>query len=126
MFSIEEMEKKLNNIKKISEENDSIEIINNIFKHENFEKLDEDKKCYIKKEYYNNFSDNEKEYQKNNDIYKKWISNYSKEYIEMSEYYVGEELPREHYLQSKKDIIELYKLFLFYGMMEPYLNLLKN
>ena len=67
---------------------------------------------------------NESEYDKNNKIYKNWISNYSKPYIEMSEFYVGEELPREHYLQSKKDVIELYKLFLYYGMMEHYLNIL--
>jgi len=126
MSFIEEMEKKLNNIDSMLKNDDSTKIINNILKNENFEKLDEEKKFYVKNEYYNNFSENEKEYQKKNDKYKEWISNYSKEYIEMSEYYVGEELPREHYLQSKKDIIELYKLFLFYGMMEPYLNLLKN
>lgn len=126
MSFIEEMEKKINNIDTMLKNDDSTKIINNILKNKNFEKLDEEKKIYVKNEYYNNFSENEKEYQKNNDKYKEWISNYSKEYIEMSEYYVGEELPREHYLQSKKDIIELYKLFLFYGMMEPYLKLLKN
>ena len=126
MSFIEEMDKKLNNIDTMLKNDDSTKIINNILKNKNFEKLDEEKKFYVKNEYYKKFSENEKEYQKNNDKYKEWISNYSKEYIEMSEYYVGEELPREHYLQSKKDIIELYKLFLFYGMMEPYLKLLKN
>jgi len=71
------------------------------------------------------FSDiNESDYDKNNRIYKDWIGKYSKAYIEMSEFYVGEELPREHYLQSKKDVIELYKLFLYYGMMEHYLNII--
>ena len=76
-------------------------------------------------EKYKGMNDKElSEYDKNNKIYKDWISKYSKPYIEMSEFYVGEELPREHYLQSKKDVIELYKLFLYYGMMEHYLNIL--
>tara|TARA_B100000676_G_scaffold16154_1_gene14485 strand:- start:262 stop:558 length:297 start_codon:yes stop_codon:yes gene_type:complete len=96
-MNIDELEKKLNKI--------SCEL----------EKLDK----------YNDINDKElSEYDKNNKIYKNWISKYSKSYIEMSEFYVGEELPREHYLQSKKDVIELYKLFLYYGMMEHYLNIL--
>ena len=41
----------------------------------------------------------------------------------MSDFYVGEELPREHYLQSKKDVIELYKLFVYYGMIEHCFNI---
>ena len=98
-MDIDELEKKLN---KISYES---------------KKLD-DKYSYI-----NDSEDKElSEYDKNNKIYKDWINKYSKTYIEMSEFYVGEELPREHYLQSKKDVIELYKLFLYYGMMEHYLN----
>ena len=97
-MDIDELEKKLN---KISCESDNLD------------------------EKYNDMNDKElSDYDKNNKIYKDWISKYSKPYIEMSEFYVGEELPREHYLQSKKDVIELYKLFLYYGMMEHYLNIL--
>ena len=97
-MNIEELEKKLN---KISCESNNLD------------------------EKYKGMNDKElSEYDKNNKIYKDWISKYSKPYIEMSEFYVGEELPREHYLQSKKDVIELYKLFLYYGMMEHYLNIL--
>ena len=40
----------------------------------------------------------------------------------MSDFYVGPELPREHYLQSKKDVQELYLLFGLYALAEPYLN----
>ena len=40
----------------------------------------------------------------------------------MSDFYVGPELPREHYLQSKKDVIELYTMFAFYALWEPYIN----
>ena len=97
-MDIEELEKKLN---KISSESENLD------------------------EKYKDINDKElSDYDKNNKIYKDWIGNYSKAYIEMSEFYVGEELPREHYLQSKKDVIELYKLFLYYGMMEHYLNII--
>tara|TARA_X000000950_G_scaffold287778_1_gene401582 strand:- start:5060 stop:5380 length:321 start_codon:yes stop_codon:yes gene_type:complete len=102
-MDIDELEKKLN---KISYES---------------KKLD-DKYSYINDSEDSNGYNNDSDYDRNNKIYKDWISKYSKPYIEMSEFYVGEELPREHYLQSKKDVIELYKLFLYYGMMEHYLN----
>ena len=32
----------------------------------------------------------------------------------------------EHYLQSKKDVIELYKLFIFYGMLEHCINIIQK
>ena len=38
---------------------------------------------------------------------------------------LNEGLPEEHYLQSKKDVIELYKLFIFYGMLEHCINIIK-
>tara|TARA_Y100000996_G_C22525005_1_gene644065 strand:+ start:760 stop:1149 length:390 start_codon:yes stop_codon:yes gene_type:complete len=67
-----------------------------------------------------------------NKKYKKWISSYSKEYIELSEWYYGEELPyniyckefqknKGTYLDSPEDVKELYKLFFFYGMLELFL-----
>ena len=64
-----------------------------------------------------------------NKKYKQWISQYSKEYIEMSDWYYGEELPydiycrdfkifdgKSTYLDSPKDINELYSLFIFFSM----------
>lgn len=64
-----------------------------------------------------------------NKKYKEWIESYSKEYIEMSEWYYGEELPyivyckefkksEGTYLDSPEDVKELYKLFMYYGMLE--------
>lgn len=69
-----------------------------------------------------------------NNLYKKYISQYSKSYIELSEYYYGEELPYDiyckefqkekeaTYLDSPKDVIELYKLFIYYGMLEKFFS----
>ncbi len=72
-----------------------------------------------------------------NQKYKEYISKYSKSYIEMSDFYYGDNLPydiyckefnkkddRDHYLSSKKDVIELYKLFIFYGMLEYSLKMI--
>tara|TARA_B100000214_G_scaffold272811_1_gene203006 strand:+ start:2276 stop:2665 length:390 start_codon:yes stop_codon:yes gene_type:complete len=64
-----------------------------------------------------------------NKKYKEWIHSYSKEYIEMSEWYYGEDLPysvyckefrkdKGTYLDSPEDVKELYKLFMYYGMLE--------
>ena len=58
--------------------------------------------------------------------YKKFIQQFSLQYLESSDFYVGPELPREHYLQSKKDVIELYIMFVFYAFAEPYINAYHN
>ena len=78
-----------------------------------------------------NIHDNEikSHYREMNEKYKQWISQYSREYIEMSEWYYGEELPydvycREFnivttdstYLDSGKDVKELYALFVFFSL----------
>ena len=68
-------------------------------------------------------------YHEMNEKYKQWISQYSKEYIEMSEWYYGEELPfdvyckefnitrkESTYLDSAKDVKELYALFVFFSL----------
>ena len=77
------------------------------------------------------FTEDEKEYHRANEAYKQYISQYSKEYIEMSEYYYGLELPydvycREFkkykegstYLESSQDIKDLYALFIFYMLFD--------
>jgi len=83
---------------------------------------------------YEVLSPEEKEYHRINNAYKRYISQYSEAYIEMSEYYYGPELPydvycREFkkgkkdlgtYLDSPEEIKELYALFLFYGLFEVY------
>lgn len=86
-------------------------------------------------------SDEELDYFKANKAYKKYISGYSKAYIELSEYYYGPELPydiyckefnknnvieKDHYLSSKKDVKELYSLFIFYSMLEYTIGEIKS
>ena len=83
--------------------------------------------------------DDDLHYDMMNERYKNLISGYSLAYLEMSDFYYGEELPYDvyckefkkknlrlfdlkgTYLESKKDIIELYKLFIFYGFFESYI-----
>jgi len=73
-----------------------------------------------------------------NERYKTLISGYSLAYLEMSDFYYGEELPYDiyckeflktnlrsfnlkgTYFESKKDLIELYKIFIFYGLFEQF------
>jgi hypothetical protein len=83
----------------------------------------------IAKEYYYDTLDPlEREYKIYNDRYTRLISQYSRAYLEMSEWYVGEYLPYHifikeikgihTYLDSKADIRELYKLFGFMLLFE--------
>ena len=80
------------------------------------QKLDYKDKINIENIHYSNDSKYEKIYQQKNREYKQLISQFSQAYLEMSDFYVGPELPREHYLQSKKDVQELYLLFAFYAL----------
>ena len=88
------------------------------------------------KQSYEYLPQEEREYRIINDAYKKYISQYSQEYIEMSDFYYGPELPyniyckefkksKGTYLDSPEDIKELYSLFMFYGMLEVYLGKIK-
>ena len=110
-WDFDDLEKKLNNSSKISKEIDE----KNTLKYK------------IKSDKYDYFNVN--------NAYKKYISQYSKAYIELSEHYYGPELPynvyikefkkdalKGTYLDTPKDIKELYKLFIFYGMLEMYLT----
>lgn len=124
-YNIEDIEKKLNNCKNIlnKEENKLKEIIiDTIEKDESNQNID--LLNYI-------MTEDEKHYFMINNAYKNYISQYSKEYIEMSEYYYGPELPYDVYcrefkkhdkestfLDSGKDIKELYALFIFYAMFD--------
>ena len=49
-------------------------------------------------------------YEIENDKYRDLISNYSKAYLEMSDFYVGENLPKSDF---KKNLIDIY-IFMFY------------
>ena len=80
---------------------------------------------------YDVLSKEEKEYHQANEAYKRYISQYSKAYIEMSEWYYGPELPyeiyckefkkvntRNNYLENPKEVLELYFLFIFFAMYQ--------
>ena len=81
---------------------------------------------------YDTMSKDEKEYHQMNEKYKEYISRFSDAYIQMSEFYVGPELPydvyKKHfkkedtYLDSKKGLEEMYALFIFYMMIEASMN----
>ena len=117
-MDIDKLSQKLSSIK---EKNDTID--------KTFEKIEDNIGNYEKIiSFLRSLPDEYKEYLYINSLYQQYISQYSKEYIEMSEYYYGEYLPydiycREFkkdqgtYLESKKDIQELYFLFMFYGLL---------
>jgi len=118
-MNLDELEKKLNDCNNALKNDTSIQDISKHLLENDIDNIDEEKKENIKNTYYETYPKNEREYQIMNDKYKKWISQYSKAYIEMSEFYVGEELPRNHestYLDSGKDIKDLYNLFGIYAM----------
>ena len=57
----------------------------------------------------------EEQYQRMNEEYKQLVSQFSFAYLELSEWYVGPELPRpihQTFLDSKEDINSLYFLFM--------------
>lgn len=117
-MDLDDLEKKLNSF---SEElkNDNIKgITGNLLKHD----LDLKDKINIENIHHKDDSKYEKIYQQKNREYKQLISNFSQAYLEISDFYVGPELPREHYLQSKEDVQELYLLFAFYALAEPYIE----
>ena len=122
-YNIEEMERRLNKCQNEldGQEGKLKEIILN-----SLEKDETNQNIYLLNDIMN---EDEKQYYKVNKAYKKYISQYSKEYIEMSEYYYGPELPYDvyckefkefnnigTYLDSGKDIKELYSLFIFFAM----------
>jgi len=81
-----------------------------------------------KEYYYDTLDPLEREYRIYNDRYKELISHYSLAYLELSEWYVGEYLPYHifikeikgsgTFLDSKEDVKELYKLFIFMFLFE--------
>ena len=77
--------------------------------------FDEISESNAKREYYSFLSEAEKEYQIKNEKYKKLISDFSINYLELCEWYRGPELPRqeiETFFDSKDDINQLYFLFI--------------
>lgn len=121
-MNIKELEHKLNNINNNLKNDNHDEIIKNIKKNENFYNLNIDEKIKIDNEYYKNLSYHEKLYQQKNEEYKNLISQFSNAYLEICDFYVGPELPRKTFLDSKKDVEELFSLFILGALFEPYIN----
>ena len=119
-MDLNSLQDKLNQLSKKLNNDTSLKAITESIKNNN--SLDEDDKIKIRQEYYQTLPKHEQLYQKRNDEYKDLIQAFSLPYLELTEFYVGPELPREHYLQSKKDVVELYMLFAFFALWEPYIN----
>jgi len=118
-MNLNDLETKLNFLKKEIKEDLSIKNISQNILSNN---VDIETEIEIETIYYSELPLHEKIYQQKNKEYKELISNFSQAYLELSDFYVGPELPREHYLQSKKDVRELYLLFAFYALAEPYID----
>ena len=110
---------KLKNIEEKLKNDKLDNICDNIINNKNIEDYDKIESMNHK---LSKLSTYEKIYQTKNIEYKKIISNYSQAYLELCDFYVGPELPRETYLDSKKDIVELYTLFILGAIFEPYIN----
>ena len=122
-MDLNKLESKLLNISKQLETDKSLELLTQKIESKN---LDQDDKINIRQNYYSTLPKYEKLYQIQNNQYKDLIQQFSIQYLELSDFYVGPELPREHYLQSKKDVIELYKIFTFFAIWEPFINAFYN
>tara|TARA_B100001093_G_scaffold406426_1_gene394856 strand:- start:1009 stop:1392 length:384 start_codon:yes stop_codon:yes gene_type:complete len=122
-MDLNKLESKLLNISKQLEKDKSLELLTQKIESKN---LDQDDKINIRQNYYSTLPKYEKLYQIQNNQYKDLIQQFSIQYLELSDFYVGPELPREHYLQSKKDVIELYKIFTFFAICEPFINAFYN
>jgi len=109
-MNFQELEQKLQKIQ--NELNNDNSIKNLSEKIKNNEYSDEKTREEAKQEYYSQLPEYEKIYQKKNDEYKELISGFSDAYLEMSDFYVGSELPRETFLDSREDINSLYFLFM--------------
>jgi hypothetical protein len=123
-MDVQSLEKKLNSIKQNLSTDESLKNISEKIKNNQYS--DNETKYEAKQEYYSHLPPHEKLYQQKNDDYKELINQFSQSYLELSDFYVGSELPREHYLQSRKDVAELYLMFAFYAFAEPYINAYHN
>lgn len=131
-MKINELLKKINHIDKLSNETDK--------KYNDIVDSFINKDTEFNESIYNSLNENKKDYYLKCKQYKSFILQYSKAYREMADWYYGEELSYEDYcklfnkkninnpfentyLNSKEDIIELYKLFLFYGVINYFFKL---
>jgi len=109
-MNLDHIEDKLNNIKKeLTNESYKLNQITKNLSNQQFDNPID--KINIKNHYYSTLDFNECLYQQKNDEYKNLISNYSQAYLDICDFYVGPELSRETFLDSKHDINLLYFMF---------------
>ena len=109
IMNIDELSKKLSKIQEsLKEETSSYNsFVKNLYEN-NPDNID------LKQEYYHILDEREKSYHLKNEEYKALISQFSYSYLEMSSFYVGSNLPREHvktFFDSGEDMNTLYFMF---------------
>ena len=107
-MDLDDLEKKLNSFSDELKKDSIKKITGNLLKQD----IDYKDKINIENIHYTDESNYEKIYQQKNREYKQLISNFSQAYLEMSDFYVGPELPRGTFLDDKDSINSLYFLFL--------------
>ena len=125
-MDIDQLHNKLNKIKESLNNDDTNIIIHNIKNKKLFKNLDNEEIFQINSQYYENLPKHEQIYQKKNEKYKNLILQFSQAYLDLSDFYVGPELPRKTFLDSKKDINELFSLFILGALFEPYIEAYYN
>uniref|UniRef100_A0A6C0FAR4 Uncharacterized protein n=1 Tax=viral metagenome TaxID=1070528 RepID=A0A6C0FAR4_9ZZZZ len=114
-YDWDELSKRLQNVKQDLKKSETPlkDAFKNIAEHPD---TDPDDREHARQEYYKAITIYEQQYQTLNNEYKEIIKDLSDSYLSMSEFYVGPELPRIHYLSTPKDVSELYLLFLLAGI----------
>jgi len=122
-MDIDSIYERINKTKEyLDNDNTTNKLVASIKNHDLFKNLDNEDIIQINREHFLNLPKYEKIYQQKNEEYKELISQFSQAYLELCDFYVGPELPRETYLDSKKDIVELFTLFILFSLWEPYIN----
>ena len=103
-YDLDELNEKFNKI------NYDKDILNEELKESIHHIADIDETNITRELKYDMYDGLERIYQIENDKYKDLISRYSQAYLEMSDFYVGEELPRDDF---KKNVLDIYT-FIFY------------
>ena len=121
-MNINQLQQKLNKIQEnLSEETIKLKDLSDKIKKESSENNIDN---YSEKTNHN-ISNYEKLYQEKNKKYKQLISQFSLAYLELTDFYVGPELPRSElntFFDSKEDLNQLYFLFFMGFFMKHFIQ----
>ena len=118
-YDLDELENKLNKIETKNEE------LNEELKQTIHHIADIDESNVTRELKYSMYEDAERLYQIENDKYKDLIGQFSLAYLELTEFYVGPELPRKDFNDNfKNNLIGIYMLF--FWIIANYDNLEKT